>query len=310
MTSPPEERLWELLRGATATRVTGIVAELGVADVLTGGPRPVAEVAREVGADPDTLGRYLLALSSDGVFEQVEPGVYRNTAASELLSSGEPWNAFARLYGGVWHRAVGDLDATGAKAFGGDFWSWLAAHPEERRLFDLAMEDGKEQRAERLAALEWRDGETVVDVGGGNGSLLIELFKRRPGLHGIVLDLPETVRDEAALAHAEIEFVGGSFFEKVPAGDTYVLGTVLHNWPDAEATAILRAIRDHASAGARVLILEWVVQPGSEPAWFALLGHALFASHARTEAEWRGLLERAGLRLDAVGDRLLQATCP
>jgi hypothetical protein len=310
MTPPPEEQLWELLRGATATRVTGIVAELGVADVLTGGPRPVAEVAREVGADPDTLGHYLLALASDGVFEQVEPDVYRNTAASELLSSGEPWNAFARLYGGVWHRAVGDLTATGAKAVGGDFWSWLAAHPEERRLFDLAMEDGKEQRAERLAALDWRDGETVVDVGGGNGSLLLELFARRPGLHGIVLDLPETVRDEAALVQAEIEFVGGSFFETVPAGDTYVLGTVLHNWPNAEATAILRTIRDHASAGARVLILEWVVQPGSEPAWFALLGHALFASHERTEAEWRRLLERAGLRLDAVGDRLLQATCP
>jgi C-methyltransferase len=304
------ETLWELLRGATATRVTGVVAELGVADVLTGGPRPVAEVAREVGADPDTLDRYLLALSSDGVFEQVEPGVYRNTAASELLRAGEPWNAFARPYGGVWHRAVGKLDARGAKAFAGDFWSWLAAHPEERRLFDLAMEDGKEQRAERLNELDWRDGETVVDVGGGNGSLLLELFARRPGLHGIVLDLPETVRNEAALVRAGIEFVGGSFFESAPEGDTYVLGTVLHNWPEVEATAILRTIREHAPVGARVLILEWVVQPGSEPAWFALLGHALFASHERTEAEWRRLLERAGLRLDEVGDRLLQATCP
>jgi O-methyltransferase domain len=304
------ETLWELLRGATATRVTGIVAELGIADVLAGGPRSVAEVAHEVRADPDTLERYLLALSSDGVFEQIEPGVYRNTAASELLRTGEPWNAFARLYGGVWHRAVGDLDATGAKAFDGDFWSWLAAHPEERRLFDLAMEDGKEQRAERLAALEWRDGETVVDVGGGNGSLLLELFARRPGLRGVVLDLPETVRDERTLDAATIEFVSGSFFDCVPAGDTYVLGTVLHNWPDAEATVILRTIRDHAPPGARVLILEWVVRPGSEAAWFALLGHALFASRERSEAEWRGLLERAGLRLDAVADRLLQASCP
>jgi hypothetical protein len=304
------EALWGLLCGATATRVIGVVAELGVADALTGGPRPVAEVAREVGADPDTLDRYLLALSNDGVFEQVEPGVYGNTAASELLRTDEPWNAFARLYGGVWHRVVGDLDATGTKAFDGDFWSWLAAHPEERRLFDLAMEDGKEQRAERLAALEWRDGETVVDLGGGNGSLLLGLFARRPGLRGVVLDLPETVRDEHALAAATIEFVGGSFFDGVPEGDTYVLGTVLHNWPDAEAATILSTIRGHAPAGARVLILDWVVQPGSEPAWFALLGHALFASHERTETEWRNLIERAGLRLDAVGDRLLQATCP
>jgi hypothetical protein len=304
------ETLWELLRGATATRVTAVVAELGVADALTDGARPVAELAREVGADRDTLDRYLLALAGDGVFEQVAPGVYQNTAASELLRTGGPWNAFARLYGGVWHRAVGDLDASGAKAFDGDFWSWLAVHPEERRLFDLAMEDGKEQRAERLAALAWRDGETVVDVGGGNGSLLLELFARRPGLRGVVLDLPETARDERALAAAGIEFVGGSFFDGVPEGDTYVLGTVLHNWPDAQAARLLRTIRDRAPTRARILILDRVVQRESEPAWFALLGHALFGSHERTEAEWRALLGEAGLRVDAVDDRLIQASCP
>ena len=49
---------------------------------------------------------------------------------------------------------------------------------------------------------------------------------------------------------------------------------------------------------------------GGAPPWFALLGHALFASYERNEAEWRRLVERAGLQLDAVGDRLLQATCP
>lgn len=304
------EALWELLRGATATRVTGIVAELGVADALDGGPRTVAEIAGEVGADPDTLDRYLLALSTNGVFEQVGPGVYRNTEASELLRTGAPWNAFAQLSGGVWHGAVGGLDASGRKAFGGDFWSWLAAHPRQRQLFDLAMEDGKEQRAERLAALEWRDGETIVDLGGGNGSLLFELFARRPGLCGVVLDLPETARDEDALAAAGIEFVPGSFFDGVPAGDAYVLGTVLHNWPDPEAVSILRTIRAHAPAGARVLILEWVVQPGGEPAWFGLLGHALFGSRERTEPEWRALLGEAGLRIDAFDDRLIQASCP
>ena len=69
--------------------------------------------------------------------------------------------------------------------------------------------------AERLAALEWREGEVVVDVGGGNGALLRELIGRRPELRGIVLDLPETVRDEAALGD-RIEFVAGSFFESVP----------------------------------------------------------------------------------------------
>jgi hypothetical protein len=305
--------LWDIYRGAVATRTLGIAAELGVADALAAGPRAVAEIADEVDADAQTLNRYLRALASDGVFAEVEPGVYGNTEASELLRRGTTWNAFAELYGGVWHRAAGDLDASGLKSFEGDFWVWLSDHPRERALFDLAMEDGKQKRIERLAGVEWRDGETVVDVGGGNGSLLLELVAQRPGLRGIVFDLPETARDEAALAAGGIVFVGGSFFETVPEGDTYVLGTVLHNWPDDEAGAILRTIRTHALPGARVLILDWVVEPGNEPQgskWLDLLGLALYGARERTEPEWRMLLEGAGLRLEEIGERLLQATCP
>ena len=96
------------------------------------------------------------------------------------------------------------------------------------------MEQGKEQRVERLASLDWRGDETVVDVGGGNGSLLVGLLQRHPGLRGIVLDLPETVRDEASLGE-RCTFVAGSFFERVPAGDVYVLSTILHNWDDSAA---------------------------------------------------------------------------
>ena len=302
--------LWDLCRGATATRVLGIAAELGVADALAAGPRPVAEIAAEVGADPRTLDRYLRALASDGVFAEDGPGVYRNTEASELLRRGTPWNAFAQLYGGVWHRSAGALDADGAKAFEGEFWDWLADHPRERALFDVAMEDGTEQRVDRIAGLVWHDGETVVDVGGGSGSLLLALFARLPGMRGVVLDLPETVRDDAALAAAGIEFVAGSFFERVPDGDTYVLSTVLHNWPDEEAAAILGTICRDAPTGARVLILDWVVDRVEGSAWLDLLGLALFGAHERTEAQWRALLEAAGLQLDEVGERLIQATCP
>ena len=168
------------------------------------------------------------------------------------------------------------------------------------------MEDGTEQRVDRIAGLVWHDGETVVDVGGGSGSLLLALFARLPGMRGVVLDLPETVRDDAALAAAGIEFVAGSFFERVPDGDTYVL----HNWPDEEAAAILGTICRDAPTGARVLILDWVVDRVEGSAWLDLLGLALFGAHERTEAQWRALLEAAGLQLDEVGERLIQATCP
>jgi O-methyltransferase len=307
------EVVWQLLYGAIATRAAGVVAGLGVADALASGPRPVAEVAKEVGADPDTLERYLRALASDGVFAEVEPGVYRNTEASELLGCAGPGGAFAQLFGGVWYEAVGRLDATGTQTFGGDFWAWLAAHPHERALFDVAMQEGADRRAERLDRVELREGETVVDVGGGNGSLLLDLVARRPGIRGVVFDLPETVRDEDELAAGGIEFVAGSFFDRVPEGDVYVLGTILHDWPDDRAAAILRTIRAHAPAGARVLIIDSVIPPGNDPhgaKWLDLLMLALFGARERNEPQWRSLIEGAGLRVHAVEDGLIQATCP
>ena len=217
----PDERVWNLLRGALGTRALAIVAELGVADALADGPRPVAEVAEEVGADPDTLHRLLRALASEGVFAEHEPGVFGNTDASELTRREAAWGDFAHLFGGVWYRTMGELGPTGEpsfpKAFGTDFWAWLAAHPSERAAFDRSMQQGMEPRVERLAALDWRGDETVVDVGGGNGSVLAALLRLRPSLRGIVFDLPETVRDEEALGE-RIEFVEGDFFDRVPGG--------------------------------------------------------------------------------------------
>jgi hypothetical protein len=308
--------MWDLLRGALATRALGLVAELGIADALADGPRPVAELARENGADPDTLHRLLRALASDGVFAEVEPSVYENTPASALLRRGTGWGDFARLFGGVWHRAASELDTSGEavfpRVFGAEFWDWLAQHPTERESFDRAMEQGWESRVERVASVDWRGDEVVVDVGGGNGSLLIQLVKRLPGLKGVVLDLPETNRDEAALAAAGIEFVAGNFFDAVPRGDVYVLSTILHDWDDERAEAILRTVRTSAPVGARLVLLESVIPDGNDPdgaKWLDLLLLALFAGRERNEDQWRSLLEAGGFEPMRIADGLIEARC-
>ena len=310
----PESDLWDALRGGLVTRTLGIVADLGIAEKLADGPRPIAELAEETGADPDTLHRLLRALASDGIFAEEEPGVFRNTEVSEqLLQDG--WAAFAHFFGGVWLEAVGSLDASGQAAWpprhDTDFWSWLATHPDERALFDSAMEQGKSQRAERFDRVDWRAGETVVDVGGGNGSLLVALLERQPGLNGIVFDLPETVRDESTLGD-RIRFVEGSFFESVPAGDVYLLSTILHDWDDASAAAILRTIRTGAPQHARLVLFEAVVPEGNEPGggkWLDLLMLTLFAGRERNEAQWRKLLEETGFEPTSIEHELIQARC-
>jgi O-methyltransferase len=315
---PPEAVLWDFLRGAMMTRALAIVADAGVPAALADGPRPVAELSRQAGVDPDALHRVLRALASDGVFAEDEPGVFRHTEASAQLG-GDGWPEFAHLFGGVFYDAVRPLDqavrsgvATFERSFGTDFWSWLAQHPGERSEFDRAMAGGKDGAAARLAALDWRDGEVVVDVGGGNGALLAALLVRRPELRGVVFDLPETDRDEATLGD-RLEFVAGSFFERVPTGDTYLLQGILHDWDDERAGGILSTIRTAAPAGARVLVLESVVPPGNEPhgaKWLDLLMLVLAGGRERTDPEWRRLLAGAGLEPVRIQDGLVEARCP
>ena len=163
------------------------------------------------------------------------------------------------------------------------------------------------------APLELPDGRrlSLVDVGGGNGSLLVELLRRRRGLSGIVFDLPETTRDEASLGE-RCTFVAGNFFESVPRGDVYILSTILHDWDDERAAAILRTIHAGAPTGARLLIIDAVIPAGNEPhgaKWLDLLMLALFGGRERNELQWGTLLADAGFEPVSMEDGLIEARC-
>ena len=302
--------IWDALRGALVTRSLGLAADLHVAQALAGGPRSSAEIARERGVDADVLHRVLRALASDGIFEETEPGVFRNTAASDVLRR-DGWGDFAHLFAGVWLEAVVALDASGEASFprvqGDQFWAWLAAHPDERAAFDRAMAQGWQGRLVRLESVDWRGEELVVDVGGGNGSLLVALLERHPCMRGIVFDLPETVREESALGE-RCTFVQGSFFDSVPRGDVHLLSTILHDWDDRSAQQILETVR--AAAGERLVVLDGVIDAGNAPdggKWLDLLMLALAGGRERTVEQWHALLGNAGWRPTRVGDGVIEA---
>ncbi len=306
----PEAIIWDALRGALVTRALALAADLGVAQALAAGPQSSAELAHERGVDADVLHRILRALASDGIFQETEPGVFGNTAASEVLAR-DGWDDFAHLFGGAWLPAVAALDPSGEASFprvhNNDFWKWLAARPAERAAFDRAMAQGWQGRLDRLERLDWRGDELVVDVGGGDGSLLFALLERHPRMRGIVFDLPETVRDEHLLGD-RCEFVEGSFFESVPRGDVHLLSTILHDWDDDSARRILATVR--AAAGERLVALESVIEPGNAPdgaKWLDLLMLVIAGGRERTAEQWRVLLSHAGWRTTWVSGGVIEA---
>jgi hypothetical protein len=322
MTGDPAPDVSFLLRGMMMTQALRVVAEFEIADALGDGSMSVDHLASAVRVDADSLRRFLRALATEGIFAEEGPGCFRNTPASDLLRQPGALHDFALLFGRQIYDAFAaapDVVRSGEPGFtrvhGMPWWTWLAQNPEESRLFNRAMQGQAASRIELLAGQSWRGDETVVDVGGGNGTLLIELLLRHEGLRGVVFDLPD-VADEARVRVTEAglkercDVVGGSFFEDdVPAGDVYVLSIVLHDWDDERAAAILRNVRSGAPPGASLLILESVVDPQNPGAnaWRDLLMLVLVGGRERTESEWRTLLDRTSLRPVRIADGLIEA---
>ena len=311
----PESDLWDALRGALATRALGIVSDLGIAQKLADGPRPVAELAEETGADPDTLHRLLRALASDGIFAEEEPGVFRNTDVSEQLLR----RRLGRVRAPLRRRLAPGRRRAGRLRQGGVPTSSTAptSGPGSPRIPTSARSSTARWSRARSSERSGSTGSTGAATRRSSTSAAATarcssaLLERQPGLRGIVFDLPETVRDEAALGD-RIRFVEGSFFESVPEGDVYLLSTILHDWDDESAAAILRTIRAGAPPDARLILFEAVVPEGNEPdggKWLDLLMLALFAGRERNEAQWRELLEAAGFEPTSIEDGLIQARC-
>ncbi len=172
------------------------------------------------------------------------------------------------------------------------------------------MTGGAEKRARALLAARDLSGVgTLVDIGGGHGRLLAVALAAVPSLRGVLFDRPEVLPGaETFLVGARVrdrcELSGGDFFTEVPpGGDAYVLAVVIHDWPDAAATAILRACHQAMGSGARVWLVERVVKSGDafdRTKLLDLLMLVLFGAQERTEAEYRALLEAAGFERVAV----------
>jgi precorrin-6B methylase 2 len=311
-------KLLGILSGSWLAQACYAVAKLGLPDALAAGPRPVAELAAECGADPRALHRLLRALAAAGLFRQTAPQTYALTSVTELLRSDVPGSLrqMAVLDGEEVYRSFADIEQTvrtGTPAFetihGEPFYAYLAGQPELAATFVQAMSGAQVSAA--ISLFDLTGTELLVDVGGGDGSLLAAALSGHPELRGMLLELPEAVRRaKTTVAEAGVEdqadLVEGDFFASVPAGgDVYVLARVLHNWIDERAELILRRVREAMRPQGRLIVVEQLLpEEGTEPApgkgMVDLLMLVLLEGHDRTQADYVRLLERTGFALRTV----------
>jgi 2,7-dihydroxy-5-methyl-1-naphthoate 7-O-methyltransferase len=154
--------------------------------------------------------------------------------------------------------------------YGRDFWADLDREPRLRRTFDAQMNWRFRGQAAQIAErLDWSRFPEVLDVGGGDGTLLAAILAAHPDVRGRVLDLPPTAAAAAdRFARAGLDDRAGalpaSFFDPLPAGaDAYVLSDILHDWNDDRAREILAGCRAAAAPDATVVVVEPVRGQGA-----------------------------------------------
>jgi C-methyltransferase len=307
------EIVWTLTSRMVAARSLQVVADLGVADHIGGEPVTAVELAASCGAEPGALDRVLRLLAAGGIFAHEAAG-YRHTDASQLLRSDHPTSmrALTRLYGlPVITSSLEHLDysvRSGQPAVEvvepNGFFAYLQGHPDEAAVFDEAMTvKARADVAAVLGAYDFQRFPTIADIGGGRGHLIRAVLDAVPGTQGILFDLPRVIESQS-LAREQLRAHAGDFFiDPLPTADAYLLMEVIHDWPDAEAATILRAVRRAASPGATVLIIEGIVPDGhADPRVHTLdvLMLTVSGGRERTVSELGELLSSAGFRLSRV----------
>jgi hypothetical protein len=316
----PAVALRRLVNGYQVSQAIHVATVLGVADHLAGGPRTSDELAADTGSHPDALYRLLRALAAVGVFRE-EPGRrFALTPLGDCLRTDAPrpvgpWAAFAMTppqwdaWGALLHSV-----RTGENAFrhvhGEDVWAYRASHPEASAAFDRAMTGITLLATDALlAAYDFSRFETIVDVAGGQGSLLAAILQQYPTARGVLFDQPHVVAGADVVLQASgvagrCVVVGGSFFEAVPTGgDVYMLKQIIHDWEDQEATAILRVCRKAMTPGGRLLVIERGIGAPNEGAAAKLMDLQMLVSaggRERTRDEYATLFAAAGFRLESV----------
>lgn len=315
--SPAE--LAPLAFGFAYTHLLRATLELGLPELLAEQPRDLAALAEATGTHPPSLARLTRVLLALGLLDQ-RADLLHLSDLGQFLRADVPGSARGLIelaldpvLSHAWTELTHTV-RTGETAFdhvhGHGLFTHLDRDPAAAAAFHRVMAGSTRMVAPALlTAYDFSGLRTLVDVGGGDGTLLATLLTAHPRLRGTVFDTAEAVgAATATLAAAGVahraDTQAGDFFAGVPEGaDGYLLKSILHDWSDAESVTILRHCRAAMRPDGRVLVVEPVVpdqatEPGAlSVAMSDLQMLVLTSGRERTLAEFGRVFADSGLTL-------------
>jgi hypothetical protein len=320
---PSPNTMMDLISAHRVTAVIHVAVKLGLADLLADRPRTATELARLSDSHERSLLRLLRALGALGICTEGGDGSFSLTELGGYLAgkSERSLKAWALLEGDMlranWGQMIESIRTgkTAAELAGGSPERFEEmARKNQAALFNEAMVSGtRMQIAALLAAYDFSGISVLMDVGGGLGELIGAIVQKYPSMQGIVFDLPHceqaAVENLAASGVADrCKFIGGSFFESIPAGaDAIIMKYIIHDWNDERCVQILRNCHRALKPAAKLLVVDRVMPTRLEatPDHLAVALADLNMLRGpggceRTENEHRELLAKGGFRMTRI----------
>lgn len=282
------ETCMKLGLGFMASKTLLSAIELGVFTILASGPKTAEQLTVQLGLHSRSALDFYDTLVSLGMLER-EDGVYRNTPETDhflvrgKLSyiGGLLEMANERLYkfwGSLTEGLRTGLPQNEVKTGGAGLFEALYNDPERLRLFLGAM-TGLSMGASRAIAekFPWKDYRTVVDVGGAQGGLLVQVCLAHQHLRGHNFDLPVvgTIFEEYVATNGlggRLSFLPGNFFEDpLPTADVITMGHILHDWDLDEKRMLLDKAYAALPEGGALIVFEALIDDERRQNAFGLL---------------------------------------
>ncbi len=328
--TPPPFRLMQIGSAFWQSRALYAAARWGLADAIGDGQKGAKAVAEALGLHEDYVYRLLRMLGSLGVFREVSPGVFANTAMSEYLRADneKSLRALILMHNAPqmtrpWTEALEPCMQSGAIPFeqvnGRALFEYMDRDADFDRLFSGAMDAVENLVGDGfLEDFDWGRFERIIDVGGSKGRKSIAILKTHPRLKALVFDRPQVIgmaREHwsgkvAGDILERMDFQGGDMLEAVPearsGNDLYVLFAVAHAVDDDTFMRVLNNIRMAAGdQRPHVLFADAVAADlNVDPAVAAFDMQMLINTPGRERrlSEWRAVLDGAGFALIEVID--------
>lgn len=277
----------------------------------------VDEIAAQTALHAPSLYRVMRALAANGIFVQVEERSFAHNEVSLLLKSTHPnsWRGMSLMWNHpsclqAWNsffKCLLDGESGMRHAFGKSLYEHMHENPEMTAAFSNAMISNSAHAAQSIAkGFPFEKFSSVIDLGGGVGTLLVSILNRHPHLRGYLFEC-EDLR-EAAIANIEAlklegrcDVVCGDFLKSVPRGiDLYLIKNSMWNWSDDDSLRIMKNVREAiGDRDSTFVIIEYIINEQTAP-WTTLYDLQILnmpGGRARTLAEYDSLLRAANFEV-------------